>query len=85
MGEYAIDKESFKIGRNTDNDIQINSWLVSQHHAQISVQTGNTYLSNLDRSVGTYVNHKLISRHPLQHGDLISIGGHQLKYLEEPT
>jgi len=37
----------------------------------------------LNSTNGTYVNGKLIKKHALQHGDVITVGHHQLRYVDD--
>jgi len=42
-------------------------------------------LPDLNSTNGTYVNGKLIKKHALQHGDVITIGHHQLRFSDQQT
>lgn len=62
--DYTIEKELFKIGsRDTSNDANLHSSSVSRHHAQIKVQGGKFFLSDLNSTNGTYVNGILVGYH----------------------
>jgi pSer/pThr/pTyr-binding forkhead associated (FHA) protein len=37
----------------------------------------------LNSTNGTYVNGKLIKKHALQHGDVVTVGHHQLRFVED--
>ena len=54
---------------------------VSGHHALILNILKDSFLEDLNSTNGTYVNSKLIKKHALQEGDVITIGRHQLKYV----
>nr|MCR5452331.1 FHA domain-containing protein [Lachnospiraceae bacterium] len=59
--DYLIDKIIFKIGsRSEDNDANLNSKVVSRHHARITVEKGIYYLEDLNSTNGTFINGKLI-------------------------
>ena len=83
LGEYTLDKERITIGRKPDNDIQIDNLAVSGQHAAIITILNDSFLEDLDSTNGTFVNGKLIKKHALKNGDVVSIGKHELKYLNE--
>ena len=83
VGEFPLNKECVTIGRKPDNDIQIDNLAVSGHHAQIITILNDSFLEDLNSTNGTYVNSKLIKKHALSDGDVISLGKHQLKYVNE--
>ncbi|MEQ8952708.1 MAG: FHA domain-containing protein, partial [Gammaproteobacteria bacterium] len=43
----------------------------------------DSFLEDLDSTNGTFVNGKPIDKHPLSNGDIIVIGKHELKYINE--
>jgi len=83
LGEYTLDKERITIGRKPDNDIQIDNLAVSGQHAAIITILNDSFLEDLDSTNGTFVNGKLIKKHALKNGDVVSIGKHELKYINE--
>ena len=83
QGEYALDRERTTIGRKSDNSIQIDNLAVSGKHALIITILDDSFLEDLGSTNGTYVNGKLIKKHALRDGDVIGIGKHELKYLNE--
>ncbi len=83
QGEYPLDKERITIGRKPDNDIQIDNLAVSGKHALIITILDDSFLEDLGSTNGTYVNGKLIKKHALKDGDVITIGKHELKYINE--
>jgi pSer/pThr/pTyr-binding forkhead associated (FHA) protein len=83
QGEYQLDKERITIGRKPDNDIQIDNLAVSGKHALIITILDDSFLEDLGSTNGTYVNGKLIKKHALKNGDVIAIGKHELKYINE--
>jgi pSer/pThr/pTyr-binding forkhead associated (FHA) protein len=85
MAEYNMNKERYTIGRLPDNDIRIDNPAVSGHHSLIINILNDSFLEDLHSTNGTYVNGKLIKKHALQHGDVITCGHHQLRYVEEDT
>ncbi len=85
MAEYNMNKERYTIGRLPDNDIRIDNPAVSGHHSLIINILNDSFLEDLNSTNGTYVNGKLIKKHALQHGDVITVGHHQLRFVEEDT
>ncbi len=83
LGEFPLDKERIVIGRKPDNDIQVDNLAVSGQHAAIITILNDSFLEDLDSTNGTYVNGKLIKKHALKHGDVVTIGKHELKYLND--
>jgi pSer/pThr/pTyr-binding forkhead associated (FHA) protein len=83
QGEYQITKERTTIGRKPDNDIQVDNLAVSGKHALIITILDDSFLEDLGSTNGTYVNGKLIKKHALRDGDVVGIGKHELKYVNE--
>jgi hypothetical protein len=81
MQEFPFLKESMTIGRNPENDIQIDNLAVSGHHAKID-KTGSKYiLTDLQSTNSTFVNDKKIVSHSLEDKDKIQVGKHVLIFL----
>ncbi|NNC76530.1 MAG: FHA domain-containing protein [Woeseiaceae bacterium] len=85
LAEYNMTKERYTVGRLPDNDVRIDNPAVSGHHSLIINILNDSFLEDLNSTNGTYVNGKLIKKHALQHGDVITIGHHQLRFSEEQT
>ncbi len=83
LGEYPLDKERMTIGRKPDNDIQVDNLAVSGKHALIITILDDSFLEDLGSTNGTYVNGKLIKKHALKNGDIVAIGKHEIKYVNE--
>ncbi|MGH8279689.1 MAG: FHA domain-containing protein [Gammaproteobacteria bacterium] len=83
LAQYQLEKERYTVGRMSDNDILIENMAVSGHHALILNILKDSFLEDLNSTNGTYVNGKLIKKHALQDGDVITVGHHQLKYLAD--
>ena len=82
MAEYNMNKERYTIGRLPDNDVRIDNPAVSGHHSLIINILSDSFLEDLNSTNGTYVNGKLIKKHALQHGDVITVGHHQMRFVE---
>ena len=83
LAEYNMNKERYTIGRLPDNDIRIDNPAVSGHHSLIINILNDSFLEDLNSTNGTYVNGKLIKKHALQHGDVVTAGHHQLRFVED--
>ncbi|MCH9671164.1 MAG: FHA domain-containing protein [Gammaproteobacteria bacterium] len=83
LGEFQLDKERITVGRKPDNDIQVDNLAVSGHHCAIITILNDSFLEDLDSTNGTFVNGKLVKKHALKNGDVISIGKHELRYVND--
>jgi pSer/pThr/pTyr-binding forkhead associated (FHA) protein len=82
LAEYNMSKERYTVGRLPDNDVRIDNAAVSGHHALIINILNDSFLEDLNSTNGTYVNGKLIKKHVLQHGDVVTVGHHQLRFVD---
>lgn len=83
LAEYNMTKERYTIGRLPDNDVRVDNSSVSGHHSLIINILNDSFLEDLNSTNGTYVNGKLVKKHALQHGDVITIGQHQMRYIDD--
>ena len=83
LAEYNMTKERYTVGRLPDNDIRIDNAAVSGHHSLIINILNDSFLEDLNSTNGTYVNGKLIKKHALQHADVITVGHHHLRYIDD--
>src|SRR5574337_1174073 len=82
LAQYELEKERYTVGRLSDNDIHIDNMAVSGHHALLLNILKDSLLEDLNSTNGTYVNGKLIKKHALQHGDVVTIGHHHLRFID---
>jgi hypothetical protein len=82
LAEYNMSKERYTIGRLPDNDIRIDNPAVSGHHALIINILNDSFLEDLNSTNGTYVNGKIVKKHAMQHGDVITVGHHSLRFVD---
>ncbi len=80
--EYPLDKERTVIGRKPQNDIQLDDPTVSGQHAAI-LMLQNAYVEDLNSTNGVLLNGKRVTRRQLNHGDIIKIGRHELKFIDD--
>src|SRR5690348_11699182 len=83
MAEYNMNKERSPTGRLPDNDIRLDNAPVTGPHSLILNLRNDSFLDDLNRTTGPYVNGKLIKTHALQHGDAITVGHHQLRFVDD--
>lgn len=81
--EYPLNKERLTIGRKAHNDIVIDNLAVSGEHAAVVTIMHDSFLEDLDSTNGLEVNGVPAKKHFLQHNDLIEIGKHKLKYIND--
>lgn len=88
--EFDLHEGDFSIGRNADNTLQLEDSVVSGRHCVISV-SANEYLPNswdveirdLSSTNGTFVNGAQIDRKSLQANDMIRVGSHDFKLIDD--
>jgi len=83
QAEFPLNKERMTIGRKPDNDVQVDNLAISGKHALIITILDDSFVEDLGSTNGTYVNGKLIKKHALRHGDVIGIGKHEVRYVNE--
>jgi predicted component of type VI protein secretion system len=89
--EYEL-KDSVSIGRDTKNDLVMDSAAVSREHAAVTCQDGRWFVEDRGSFNGTYLNGTRVvpgTPLPLRHADRISIGTETLIFswpaqLEDP-
>jgi general secretion pathway protein A len=72
------------VGRTPDNDLQVDSRFISRHHCQlITGSDGVTVIEDLNSTNGITTRGKRIRRHTLRDGDVITLGQHEMLYVDE--
>ncbi|MDE2218902.1 MAG: AAA family ATPase [Gammaproteobacteria bacterium] len=71
------------IGRASDADLRVDSPVISRHHCQIVTSERLCVLEDLNSSNGVYIKNQRVRRHNLNDGDVVSLGSHQLMYIDE--
>jgi len=71
------------IGRTAENDLQVDSKFISRHHCQINTTADGSTLEDLNSTNGVYVKSKRVRKHHLNDGDIVSLGRHEIMYLDE--
>src|SRR5262249_21630066 len=81
--QYALAKKTLLIGRSSQCDIQILTHFVSREHAKVTVSArNNVVIEDLGSPNGVFVNSVRIDRQELHHGDLVTVGETQFRFLE---
>jgi predicted RNase H-like nuclease (RuvC/YqgF family) len=80
--QLALTKKTVTIGRGHHCDIQILTHFVSREHARITTDRGTVIIEDLASTNGVFVNSIRVDRHELHHGDLLTIGETQFRFLE---
>jgi type II secretory pathway predicted ATPase ExeA len=72
------------IGRTPDNDLQVDSKFISRHHCQlVTGSDGITVIEDLNSTNGIMIRDKRVRRHTLRDGDVVTIGQHEILYVDE--
>jgi len=80
LATYETENTQINVGRNRQNDIQIDNLAVSGSHAVIKKVMNTYYIEDLESTNGTFVNEKKIKKYELLDGDEVIIGKHSLVF-----
>jgi len=80
VNSYSVEKDEVKIGRASDNELIINDFGVSRHHAKVTIEDGQPFISDMNSRNGTRVNNVLVTRGDLKDGDEISLGKFPIRF-----
>ena len=83
MHAMPLDKAQVSIGRGHDNVIVLDDPRVSRRHLEIRVIREHFVLFDLNSSGGTYVNGQRVSQGILYAGDVISLAGVNLVFMQD--
>lgn len=78
--QFDLAAERITIGRSAGNDVVLDDKATSGRHAAIVTILDDAFLEDLDSTNGTQVNGQPVTKHPLAHGDVITIGRNTLRY-----
>ncbi len=82
-GELPLRLGRTVVGRTADNDLQIDSRFVSRHHCQIITTRDSCVIEDLNSTNGIVIKAKRVRHQNLNDGDVVSIGRHDLLYVDE--
>lgn len=80
IAEHYFECGRTVVGRTPDNDISLDSSFISRHHLQLTSTWQGCFAEDLNSTNGTYLGGKSIRKIRLNHGDILSVGEHQLIY-----
>ncbi|MDZ7663464.1 FHA domain-containing protein [Thiohalophilus sp.] len=80
--EYPLTKERLTVGRKPSNDVQLDDPTVSGTHAAF-LMLQHAYIEDLHSTNGVLLNGKKVSKRQLNHGDVVRIGRHEFKYVDD--
>lgn len=80
--EFELDEERITIGRKPSNKIHIDDPTISGEHAAI-LMLQHAYVEDLNSTNGTNLNGKPVTKRQLNHGDVIKIGRHEFKFVDD--
>ena len=80
---HVLDAPETLIGRGADCGIRIVTHFVSREHARLRRENGKVIIQDCGSKNGVFVNSIRVDRHELEHGDWITIGETQFRFLLE--
>jgi pSer/pThr/pTyr-binding forkhead associated (FHA) protein len=83
--EIPVTKGEITVGRKPDNDIVIDNAAVSGHHCKISLVGDTFFVEDLNSTNGVFLNAKKTMKSGLKNNDVIAIGKHALKFIDDRT
>ena len=80
---FALATGTVTIGRSSACNIQILTHFVSREHARLTVSPrGGVIIEDLGSTNGVFVNSVRVDRQELHHGDVVTVGESQFRFLE---
>jgi hypothetical protein len=76
---YEFEKGRVVLGRGRQVDYQLDDPNVSRRHAVIYWENGRLFLKDLGSTNGTLLNGRPVSAGPLSRGDVITVGGSEIR------
>jgi type II secretory pathway predicted ATPase ExeA len=80
--ERTLARGKLSVGRDGDNDLQIEGKFVSRHHCHILTTERISIIEDVRSTNGLYVNERRVRNHRLHDGDVVQVGDHYLEYVE---
>ncbi|MCK6481918.1 MAG: FHA domain-containing protein [Planctomycetes bacterium] len=77
---YALEPRTYTVGRSADCDIQVPEERASRHHLSLEPTERGWVIQDMDSSNGTALNGYGVSRALLSPGDVIEVGGVELRF-----
>ncbi len=83
IDEMDITNDTMTIGRKSDCDIHLDNLAVSGHHARIVTVMNDSFIEDTNSTNGTYLNGSLIKKQQLSNNDVIKVGKHDIKFIND--
>ena len=80
VAEHDFPQGRVIVGRAPDNEVYIESKFVSRHHAQLISDDHGCVIEDLNSTNGVFLGEKQVKKYRLRHGDVITLGVHELVY-----
>jgi hypothetical protein len=78
---HPVGDTKLRMGRSTDNNVEIADEQASRLHAEVRYENGQHHILDLSSTNGTLVNgNQIDTAHALSHGDIITIGTTEFRY-----
>lgn len=82
--EYQLSKDRTTVGRKPSNDIHLEDPTVSGEHA-VFLKLQHYYVEDMGSTNGVILNGKAVSKRQLNTGDIIRIGRHEFKFVDDAS
>jgi len=82
--EYQLNKDRTTVGRKPHNDIHLEDPTVSGEHA-VFLKLQHYYVEDMGSTNGVVLNGKRVTKRQLTTGDLIRIGRHEFKFVDDAS
>ena len=83
LKEVPMGVDPVTIGRSPQGDLFIDNPAVSFHHARVISYDGVYYIEDLGSLNGTFLNGGRVTQAPLNHGDVITVGKHTVRFSQD--
>lgn len=80
---FPLDQEMISVGRGLDNTLVIDDPSVSRSHVQITATPEGFRVQDLGSTGGTYVNGRQVDQRHLHSGDILSLAGVSILFVED--
>jgi type II secretory pathway predicted ATPase ExeA len=80
VAEHSFPQGRIIVGRASDNEVYIQSKFVSRHHAQLISDDHGCVIEDLNSTNGVFLGEKQVKKYRLRHGDVVTLGVHELVY-----
>ena len=77
---YESDKLRAVVGRAPQCEVVVRDERISRQHAQILFENGKWWVVDMGSANGTFVNSRHVTRQELKNGDLVLLGGAELRF-----